>query len=378
MRYVSANLFNQQEFSHHIDDSLYMEMISNNSLGEMNKSVTIGQIFEIDSIASTNDNMVIVTGETCPAVSIKINKEKDFLKSLGLDISSFIDHVKNGNKQSIKIISTDGGLVGSFTEAQKDSIFDDFFSQIDLQNKVYDAKVLQKNRGGYFVDINGVEAFLPGSLASANKITNFEALIGKTIKVMIDSFINASNTFIVSNKKYIDYIMPKMIEDLDIRNRYIGIVTGTIEAGAFIEFNGIMTGLLSVNDMDEQTKQNFSAKLLRPGTELNIWVRDVIPPKNFVLTQKEEIINQTYDQLLHLKNLIESEDKNVAVEVTIESIRGSHVTIKFGSLTTTVPIKSIVSSQQRIKSGDKIFIVITDANEKRNLIQATTYTENEP
>lgn len=378
MKYVSANLFSQQDFSHDIDDSLYMEMISNNSQGELNKSVTIGQIFEIDSVLSSNDNMVIVTGESCPAVSVKINKEKDFLKGLGLDATSFIESVRNGSKQTIKIISTDGGLMGSFAEAQRESIFNDFFSQIDAQTKVYDAKVLQKNKGGYFVDINGIEAFLPGSLASANKITNFEALIGKTIKVMVDSYIHANNTFIVSNKKYIDHIMPKMVADLDIRNRYVGIVTGSIDAGVFVEFNGIMTGLLSVGDMNKQTAADFSSKLLRPGSEIEVWIRDVIPPKNFVLTQNESFVQALYEQLKNLKNIIETNDSDLCVDVLVESIRGSHVTIKFGNIITTVPIKSVTAPQQRIKQGDMVKIVVSSINEKRNLIQATLYTENEP
>ena len=139
-----------------------------------------------------------------------MNKEKEFLKSVHMTAEELIGSISQNTPYYVKIMSTESGLRGSFYEAQKDVLRKEFFEQLKTPTKVYDAKILEKNRGGYFVNVHGVDAFLPGSLASANKIINFEAFLGKTVKVMLDSYVNESDTFIVSNKRYIEHIMPTL------------------------------------------------------------------------------------------------------------------------------------------------------------------------
>jgi ribosomal protein S1 len=274
-----------ENFNHPMDDATYFDMVTKNSRDEVNKSVSVGQIFEINSATLLSDNMLIVSGPFSPSISIKLNKERDFLKMLSITPEQFLESISANNTYHAKIVSTDSGLRGSFYEAQKDLLRNEFFEQLKTPTKVYDAKVVEKNRGGYFVNIHGVQAFLPGSLASANKIINFEAFLGKTVKVMLDSYINESDTFIVSNKRYIEHIMPSLIDSFDMSVLYEGTITGSIQSGIFVEFNDIMTGLLSQADMDQETLNMFKNGQIRPGDKINVWVRDIIPPKNFILTQ---------------------------------------------------------------------------------------------
>ena len=59
------------------------------------------------------------------------------------------------------------------------------------QHYGYSAKILSTNNGGYTVDIQGVKCFLPGSLASSGPITDFDALVGKTIDVCVVKLFKA-------------------------------------------------------------------------------------------------------------------------------------------------------------------------------------------
>jgi ribosomal protein S1 len=364
-----------ENFQHPVDDATYFDMVSKNSSEEVNKTVSVGQVFQVNSAMLLSDNMVIVSGPFSPSIMVKMSKEKDFLKSVSMTAEELISSISDNNPYHVKVVSTESGLRGSFYEAQKDVLRQQFFEQLKNPSKVYEAKIMEKNRGGYFVNIYGVDAFLPGSLASANKIINFEAFLGKTVKVMLDSYINESGTFIVSNKRYIDHIMPELIEQFDMSVMYEGTVTGTIQSGIFIEFNEIMTGLLSQADMDQSTLALFKTGQVRPGDKINVWVRDIVPPKNFILTQNST--DHMISSLTEITNLIEAENSDVAMNAKVVSIKGGYVTIEFNGITTTVSLKGQFGQNNRLKIGGNIKIRISAVVPKRNKIFATIINDNE-
>lgn len=369
-----------ENFTHPIDDATYFDMVTKNSREEVSKTVSVGQVFEVNSATVLSDNMIIVSGPYSPSISVKMNKEKDFLKSITMTQELFLGSITNNNPYHVKIVSTDSGLRGSFYEAYKDVLRREFFDQLKNPTKVYDAKVIEKNRGGYFVNIYGVQAFLPGSLASANKIINFEAFLGKTVKVMLDSYISESDTFIVSNKRYIEHIMPEMIESIDMSLVHEGTVTGTIQSGIFVEFNEIMTGLLSQSDMDESTLALFKNGQVRPGDKISVWVRDVVLPKNFILTQNST--EPMISLLTELSDILEKENADIVIAAKIVAIKGPNVTVEFN--TSSNPSSSIMSTilfrgsgNNRLRIGSNVKLRISSIEPKRNKLTATILTENE-
>jgi ribosomal protein S1 len=80
----------------------------------------------------------------------------------------------------------------------------DMLSQISNPKEAYIAKIYSRNEGGFFCKINGIECYMPGSLAAANKINNFDEMLGNEVIVMIEDFVKQTNIFIVSHKKYIN------------------------------------------------------------------------------------------------------------------------------------------------------------------------------
>jgi ribosomal protein S1 len=369
-----------ENFTHPVDDATYFDMVTKNSREEVSKTVSVGQVFEVNSATALSDNMIIVSGPYSPSISVKMNKEKDFLKSITMTQELFLGSITNNNSYHVKIVSTDSGLRGSFYEAYKDVLRREFFDQLKNPTKVYDAKVIEKNRGGYFVNIYGVQAFLPGSLASANKIINFEAFLGKTVKVMLDSYISESDTFIVSNKRYIEHIMPEMIESIDMSVVHEGTVTGTIQSGIFVEFNEIMTGLLSQADMDESTLALFKNGQVRPGDKISVWVRDVVLPKNFILTQNST--EPMISLLTELSDILEKENADIVIAAKIVAIKGPNVTVEFN--TSNNPSSSIMSTvlfrgsgNNRLRIGSNVKLRISSIEPKRNKLTATILTENE-
>ena len=98
----------------------------------------------------------------------------------------------------------------------------EFMQEIKDPKKAYVAKIKEANKGGYFVEVQGVEAFMPGSLAAPNKLVDFRSLVGKEVVVMVEDFLPEMNSFIVSHKKYIAHVLPQRIRRIRYRTKIYG------------------------------------------------------------------------------------------------------------------------------------------------------------
>ena len=69
-----------ENFQHPVDDATYFDMVSKNSSEDVNKTVSVGQVFQVNSSTLLSDNMLIVSGPFSPSIVVKMSKEKEFLK----------------------------------------------------------------------------------------------------------------------------------------------------------------------------------------------------------------------------------------------------------------------------------------------------------
>ena len=150
----------------------------------------------------------------------------------------------------------------------------------------YLGKVTSLIHGGFFVDIEGVECFMPGSLGGMNKLIEFESLIGKSIYVVPINFSKEKNYIVVSHREYLKSLVPEEINKLQFGTEYEGFVTGASKHGIFVEFNGCLTGLISRNDISTESLLDFDNRRILPGTKINFFVKEIIDNDKIVLSQK--------------------------------------------------------------------------------------------
>ena len=144
--------------------------------------------------------------------------------------------------------------------------------------------------GGYFVNIDGIECFMPGSLGGMNKLTDFESLIGKSIYVVPINFSKDKGYIVVSHREYLKALVPQEIEKLEMGKEYNGFVTGISRHGIFVEFNQCLTGLISRHDISEEVIDDFDGRKITPGDKITFFAKEVIDNNKIVLTQKEVVI----------------------------------------------------------------------------------------
>ena len=150
----------------------------------------------------------------------------------------------------------------------------------------YLAKVTELIHGGYFLDIDGIKCFMPGSLGGMNKLVNFEELVGKSIYVVPINYSREKDYIVVSHREYLKALVPQEIDKLEMGKEYEGFITGCSKHGIFVEFNQCLTGLISRNDIDPSNIDDFDNKKFKAGDAIKFFAKEVIDNEKIVLTQK--------------------------------------------------------------------------------------------
>ncbi|MET0752425.1 MAG: 30S ribosomal protein S1 [Pyrinomonadaceae bacterium] len=135
-------------------------------------------------------------------------------------------------------------------------------------------RVMEKTKGGLRVDLNGVEAFLPGSQIDSRPIRNLDSYRNQEIEAKIIKFSRKRNNIVLSRKVLTDEVYNKQKNETlgNIEEGYVieGTVKNLTEYGAFVDIGGI-DGLLHVTDMSWSRQQNPS-DLFKPGENVQVKV----------------------------------------------------------------------------------------------------------
>ncbi len=113
-------------------------------------------------------------------------------------------------------------------------------------------KIVDKTKGGLKVDLNGIEAFLPGSQIDSRPIRGLDTYIGEEIEAKIIKFSRRRNNIVLSRKVITDVAVneekAKTLGAIEIGYVVEGVIKNLTDYGAFVDIGGI-DGLLHVTDM---------------------------------------------------------------------------------------------------------------------------------
>jgi small subunit ribosomal protein S1 len=286
---------NEYEFDHPdaMDDYLKWGFVKKDIVGEEQL-----QILELISVNIQKGEFNVLC-ENLLEISLLYKKEKKFFELNNLFFSTAEEALKWLDSENGRSWFKTGNfklIVTEENEVIKGSLFKNFilnkqtelFNQIKDSNKIYKAKILEKNRGGFIAIIDGIKTFLPGSLAAANKIIDFDNFIGKSIDVMVEDYLKDDKTFIVSNKKYILYTINEKLKNLEIGKLYFGKVTGISKFSIFVEWDDFFTGLLHLSEMTEEEKLKFNKGFYQPGSDISFYIKQITDDNKIILTNNKE------------------------------------------------------------------------------------------
>lgn len=179
----------------------------------------------------------------------------------------------------------------SLSDAASRKIWNDVEEAFNEDRAVV-GKIVDKTKGGLLVNLNGIEAFLPGSQIDSRPIRGLDSYIGQDIEAKVIKFSRRRNNIVLSRKVITDLEMNKLKDEtlshIDVGYIVDGVIKNLTEYGAFVDIGGI-DGLLHVTDMSWGRIQN-------PGDHFK--VGDTIQVKILKLDREKEKISLGYKQLL--------------------------------------------------------------------------------
>ncbi|MEY4083657.1 MAG: ribosomal protein [Pseudomonadota bacterium] len=142
--------------------------------------------------------------------------------------------------------------------------------------------VTGKVKGGLTVMVNGIRAFLPGSLVDTRPIKDTSHIEGKTLEFKVIKLDRKRNNVVLSRRAVVETSMgeerSKLLENLKEGSTVTGVVKNITDYGAFVDLGGI-DGLLHITDMAWRrvrhpsevltVGQEVTAKVLRFDQEKN-------------------------------------------------------------------------------------------------------------
>jgi small subunit ribosomal protein S1 len=202
--------------------------------------------------------------------------------------------VKKGDEVEVIIRSIHSGDAPpqlSHTDAISRAAWSEIEAAFNSETPIV-GRVIDKTKGGLRVDINGVEAFLPGSQIDSRPIRGLDSYKGEEIEAKIIKFSRRRNNIVLSRKVLTDAVVNEQKAET-LNNVEVGyVVEGTIknltDYGAFVDIGGI-DGLLHVTDMS-WGRLNRPSDVFKAG--------DTVQVKILKLDREKEKVSLGYKQLL--------------------------------------------------------------------------------
>ena len=139
-------------------------------------------------------------------------------------------------------------------------------------------------KGGIIVDIDGVEAFLPGSQIDIGSVRDMDAYIGNEYDVKILKINSERRNIVVSRRDLLEESMrarrSQLLAEMEVGQTRKGVIKNITDFGAFIDLGGV-DGLLHITDMS-WGRIAHPSELFEVGQEVEVVILDID-------TQKERV-----------------------------------------------------------------------------------------
>jgi len=158
----------------------------------------------------------------------------------------------------------------------------DFFRRwIELRNihetgEIISGRIIRRIKGGMIVDLNGVQAFLPGSQIDVRPVKDFDRFIDTDLDVRVVKFNEFRKNIVVSHKVILEESLAEKRDELFLNLEVGKVVEGRVknitDFGVFVDLGGI-DGLLHITDLS-WGRINHPSELIGMDDTLNVKIID--------------------------------------------------------------------------------------------------------
>jgi len=167
------------------------------------------------------------------------------------------------------------------------------------EDVILQGTVKRRTKGGFVVDISGIEAFLPGSQIDVKPVRDFDAYVGKTMDFKVVKINLQYENVVISHKVLIEKDLEKQRQEI-LKNLEKGqVLEGTVKNmtnfGVFIDLGGV-DGLLHITDIS-WGRINHPEEVLNLDEKINVVVLDFDDEKKRISLGLKQLESHPWDSL---------------------------------------------------------------------------------
>ncbi len=152
----------------------------------------------------------------------------------------------------------------------------DRLMKIHENDEIIQGRIVRRIKGGFVVDLDGVDAFLPGSQVDVKPIRDFDAFVGEVLDLKIVKVNAARKNIVVSRRAIIEKELEskrrEILETLEKGQVRRGVVKNITDFGVFIDLGGV-DGLLHITDLS-WGRVSHPSELVDLDQEIDVMILD--------------------------------------------------------------------------------------------------------
>ncbi|MDI3322755.1 30S ribosomal protein S1 [Pontibacterium granulatum] len=239
------------------------------------------------------------------------------------------------------------------------------------QDEIITGAITGKVRGGFTVNVNSIQAFLPGSLVDVRPMRDTTHLEGQDLEFKLVKLDAKRNNIVVSRRAVLEAAYnierEKLLEQLEEGSVVKGLVKNLTDYGAFIDLGGV-DGLLHITDIAWKRVKHPS-EVLKIGEEIDVKVLRFDRERNRVSLGLKQLADDPWTQLKKTCDV----GSRVKAKVTNLTDYGCFAEIESG-IEGLVHVSEMdwtnknVHPSKVVQIGDEIEVMILDIDEERRRI----------
>ncbi len=321
-----------------------------------------GSIVKGKIVAIENENVIVDVGAKSegqiPAEEFR-DAQGNINANIGDNIDVFVERKNDG----------DGTVKLSFEKAKRMQLFDQLEEVLE-KGGIITGMITRRIKGGYTVDLGGIEAFLPGSHVDLRPVPDMDALVDKDYEFRILKINRRRSNIIVSRRVLLEEDRNSkrsaLLITLDEGQLVTGRVKNITEYGVFIDLGGL-DGLLHITDMSWK-RIRHPKEMIEHGQEIELKVLSFDKDTQKVSLGLKQLINDPWQDITgrfpegsrHSGKVTNLVDYGVFIELET----GVEGLVHISEMSWT---RKLRHPSQMVKAGDEVEVVIlgVDSDKKR-------------
>lgn len=250
------------------------------------------------------------------------------------------------------------------------------------EGAIVEGVVKSRVKGGLIVDVDGIDAFLPGSQVDISPVHDPDGYVNNKYEFKVLKINTDRRNIVLSRRELLEDRRRdkkrELLLELKVGQRRKGVVKNITDFGVFVDLDGL-DGLLHITDLS-WGRVNHPSEVVQPGQEIEVIVLDVNTEKERVSLGLKQKANNPWDNI-EAKFPVGSRLRGKVVNLVpygafVELEQGIEGLVHVSEISWT---KRIARASDVLAAGQEVDVVVLNINkEEQKIALGMRQTEENP